>query len=262
MGRGINILGYDGVWEGGVDAPFRMSNLELIRDTGFHHVRINMVAFRFMNDRDQLDPAFLERLDGVLEQVIANNLIPVIDEHDYDFCQSEPDRCAIKLKAFWQTLSVRYAGRFPSLVFEILNEPGGAMTPPDWNTLALDVLGIIRASNPDRTVIVSGINSDDPRQLQQLHLPPEDRNLILTIHYYAPLAFTHQGAPWSPLFASHVGINWGNASDKKTLTTYFEEVDAWAKQEGAASLSRRIRRVRTCAARSAHAISELCRTHR
>ncbi|WP_204307889.1 hypothetical protein, partial [Klebsiella pneumoniae] len=40
LGRGVNILGYDGLWEGGVNAPFRMQHLRLIRQAGFRHVRI------------------------------------------------------------------------------------------------------------------------------------------------------------------------------------------------------------------------------
>lgn len=41
LGRGINILGYDGIWEGYQNAPFRLKNLSAIRKAGFSHVRIN-----------------------------------------------------------------------------------------------------------------------------------------------------------------------------------------------------------------------------
>jgi endoglucanase len=232
MGRGINILGYDGLWDGGTDAPFRFGNLETIRNAGFRHVRINLVAFRFLDRDNRLDPTFLERLDNVIERVIAHDLIPVIDEHDYDFCQREPANCAVKLKAFWLQLSLRYVSRFPSLVFEILNEPGGRMTPAFWNTLASEVLFLIRAANPDRTVIVAPINIEDVTRLSEFRIPRDDRNLILTVHYYAPFEFTHQGAPWSPRLAKRFGLKWGSEADKKKLTDDFEAIDAWAKSEG------------------------------
>ena len=44
LGRGINILGYDGIWEGGRNAPFRLDNLTAIKKAGFSHVRINFLS--------------------------------------------------------------------------------------------------------------------------------------------------------------------------------------------------------------------------
>src|SRR4029077_15354896 len=133
MAAGVNIPGYDGIWDGGVDAPFKQRYFKMIRDAGFHHVRINLSAFKYMNGRNDLDLRILARLDWVLEQAVANDLIPIIDEHDYGQCQRNPDDCGIKLHAFWKQLSDHYAGRFPTAVFELVNEPGGQMTATWWN---------------------------------------------------------------------------------------------------------------------------------
>ena len=40
--------------------------------------------------------------------------------------------------------------------------------------------------------------------LTELELPDDDR-LIVTIHYYLPLPFTHQGAHWWPHAADWLG---------------------------------------------------------
>ena len=231
MGRGVNVLGYDGIWEGGTDAPFRLSYFEMIRRAGFGHVRINLFGFKYMNATNQLDTTVLERLDLVVDQAIRAGLIPVIDEHDYGSCQADPSGCATKLKSFWNQISARYAGRCPTAVFEILNEPGGALSQQVWNKLASEVLQEIRATNPRRTVIVAAINSDDPHQLSLLELPKEDRNIIVTVHYYKPITFTHQGAEWSPTFSKLHDIPWGSAEDRKTVNDDFGVVDAWAKAE-------------------------------
>src|SRR5689334_24584880 len=82
LGRGINILGYDGIWEGGQNAPFRLDNLNAIKKAGFSHVRINFFGFKFMGAGNVLDEIVLRRLDAVIEEVIARKLIPVVDEHD------------------------------------------------------------------------------------------------------------------------------------------------------------------------------------
>lgn len=231
MGRGVNILGYDGVWEGGVDAPFRARYFGLIREAGFRHVRINLHGFKYMSASYALNRTALEGLDWAIEQAIANDLIPVIDEHDFTACQQDPEPCASKLMAFWAQLSQRYAGRHPTLVFEVLNEPGGRMTASLWNRLLPGLIRTIREKNPERTIIVPAINSEDPSAVQELKLPAADRNIIVTVHFYKPIAFTHQGAPWSRKFI-RTGIDWGTKDDEQELVKHFDVIAAWAKGEG------------------------------
>lgn len=230
LGRGTNILGYDGIWEGGRDAPFRLDNLTAIRNAGFSHVRINFFGFKFMGPANLLDEAVLRRLDAVIEEVLARNLVPVLDEHDTHLCQRDVSGCAEKLKAFWTQIGDRYAGRYPALVFEVLNEPGGQMTSAGWNVLLNECLGIIRATNPGRTVIAAVLNVDD-MPVEDLILPPGDRNLIVTFHYYAPIRFTHQGAPWSPTFSQIGPLDWGTPEDQRKARADFEKIQNWSERE-------------------------------
>ena len=230
LGRGINILGYDGIWEGYQNAPFRLDNLTAIRKAGFSHVRINFFGFKFMDSRNILDEAVLRRLDVVIEQVLARGLIPILDEHDTGLCQRDVPACAEKLKAFWRQVAPRYAGKYPALVFEILNEPGGNMTSAEWNSLLGESLVIIRAANPERKVVVAVLNTEEA-PIDQLALPADDRNLIVTFHYYAPLRFTHQGAPWSPKFSKIGPLNWGTAEDEAKVTADFEKIRRWSERE-------------------------------
>ena len=229
MGPGINILGYDGIWEGAEGAPFRTENYKMIRAAGFRHVRINFFGFQHMDAANRLDEAVLLRLDRVIEQVVAADLVPVLDQHDSDLCQQTPASCAAKLTAFWTQIAARYAGQHPSLIFEIMNEPGGQMTAAAWNTLAADVLKIIRASHPDRPVIVAAINIVGV-PIDELQLPPDDRRLIVTVHYYEPFHFTHQGAPWSEELSRIGPLSWGNAEDRAKVTSDFEQIARWARK--------------------------------
>ncbi|MBJ7402841.1 MAG: glycoside hydrolase family 5 protein [Bradyrhizobium sp.] len=228
--RGINILGYDGIWEGGRNAPFRLDNLTAIKRAGFSHVRINFFGFKFMGAGNQLDEIVLRRLDAVIEEVLARNLIPVLDEHDTHVCQQDVPGCAEKLKAFWRQIAERYAGKYPKLVFEVLNEPGGQMTSAAWNTLLNECLGIIRATNPTRTVIAAILNVDE-MPVEELALPPDDRNLIVTFHYYSPLRFTHQGAPWSEIFSRVGPLDWGTPEDERKARADFEKMRIWSERE-------------------------------
>ena len=230
LGRGINILGYDGIWEGGRNAPFRLDNLTAIRKAGFSHVRINFFGFKFMGEGNLLEETVLRRLDAVIEEVLARKLIPILDEHDTHVCQRDVSECTEKLKAFWTQIVARYAGKYPKLVFEVLNEPGGQMTSASWNALLNECLGIIRATNPRRTVIAAVLNVDE-MPVDDLVLPSDDRNLIVTFHYYAPIRFTHQGAPWSPTFSRIGPLDWGTAEDESKARADFEKIRSWSERE-------------------------------
>src|ERR1700685_4789679 len=63
-------------------------------------------------------------------------------------------------------------------------------------------------------------------------VPPQDPKIILTVLYYKPMQFTHQGAPWSWRFALLRGIDWGGEDDKSRVTNDLETIDAWAKEQG------------------------------
>jgi endoglucanase len=151
MARGVNVLGFDGIWDGGTDAPFRLSTFSRLRDAGFGHVRINLFGFKYMDESHTIAPEVLDDLDRVLDASIAAGLVPVIDQHDLELCQADPDACVAPLMAFWKQVSERYADRYPEAVFEILNEPGWRMTTDRWNALSADVLKLIRKTNPDIT---------------------------------------------------------------------------------------------------------------
>jgi endoglucanase len=231
LGRGINILGYDGIWEGGTDAPFKLGYLRRIREAGFQHVRINFFAFKFMDGTGLVKDDVLDRLDRVIEAVIASDLTPVLDEHDYGVCQIDVRRCSEQLKSFWTQISERYAMKHERLVFELLNEPGGAMTGAAWDTLANELLAIVRRTNQHRLVIVAAINSEDLTRIEHPRLPERDPNLALTVHYYAPFKFTHQGAPWSPELLKLKNIRWGTPADRQRLIEDFDRIAAWSRRE-------------------------------
>lgn len=228
MGRGVNILGYDGLWKGEIDAPFRTSDFALIRRAGFDHVRINFFGLKFMDGQGRIDPAVLDRLDRVIDEATGAGLTPVLDQHDNRLCQESPEKCTAPLAAFWRQISARYAGTRPRLIFEILNEPGGAMSSAVWNVTIREALDAIRANDPTRVVVVAALNAGDPHDIEKLETPSADRNLIVTVHYYEPMAFTHQSAPWERAFAATRDVAWGSPEDQAKLVADLAVARDWA----------------------------------
>lgn len=229
-GGGVNILGYDPLWSDPAKARFQWSMFKTIRDGGFRHVRVNLQAFTHMDGQNRLDPKWLDTLDTVVKKATDAGLDVILDEHDYRPCGADADVCRTKILAFWEQVAPRFKNAPSSVMFEILNEPNRAMDAARWNSLLAEALTTIRQTNPVRTVIVGPANSNNLKALPQLKLPDNDRNLLVTVHYYNPSAFTHQGATWTTPSREHLtGVPWGTSADHAAVDKDFDIIAAWAK---------------------------------
>lgn len=230
MGRGVNILGYDPIWNDRSKARFKEEYFRTIRQGGFRTVRVNLQAFAHMDGANRLDPRWLDTLDWVVSHALAAGLVVVLDEHDFGPCSADPDACLPKLTAFWRQVGTRYASSPDTVLFELLNEPHDPLTPARWNALFRSALAVVRETNPTRTVVVGPGSYNDPALLPTLDLPEDDRAIIVTVHYYKPMAFTHQGAAWNPATTALSGVTWGSPEDRKRLAGDFDAVASWARQ--------------------------------
>ena len=229
MRRGVNIIGYDPLWQDFTKARFHERHFQLIHEAGFQTVRVNLQAFSHMDAQNRLNPAWLKTLDWVVKNAVANDLTVILDEHDYTFCGDHGDTCRTKLLAFWQQVAEAYKDAPPSVVFEILNEPNGELTLDRWNALLKETLALIRKTNPVRNVVIGPAFWNNIHSLDKLELPEDDRHIIVTVHYYLPMTFTHQGASWSKDTAHLSGIAWGTDAEKQRVVDDFAGVQQWSK---------------------------------
>lgn len=229
LSRGINILGADPIWMKPDQARFKSRYFADIKSAGFDFVRVNGAAMRYMSDDGRIPPQWLGTLDWVVSEATSAGLSVVIDEHDNRLCGLQRDVCRRKLRAFWTQVGLRYHAAPSSVAFEILNEPHGQMNSI-WNDVVAENLKIIRVSNPNRTVIVGSRESNSPAELSNLQIPAEDQNILVSVHYYSPMAFTHQGAPWRPDYKGVTGVEWGSSSERAAIARDFGEVARWANR--------------------------------
>ena len=229
MQRGVNIVGYDPVWKDFEQRRFKQSYFKLLHDGGFNAVRVNLQAFAHMDSLNRLSPGWFKTLDWVVDNALANNLSVIIDEHDYVPCGEDAVMCRAKLTAFWEQVAPRYKNAPNQVMFEILNEPNKAITTPLWNAMLKECLAIIRQTNPDRNVVIGPSWWNSINSLNTLELPSDDHHIIVTVHYYLPMRFTHQGAAWSKDTANLSGITWGTDAEKEAIVKDFAAVQEWSK---------------------------------
>ncbi len=227
MGRGINVLSADPIWTDPQRARFKFEDFKRIREGGFRTVRLNLHGFAHMNDDGALDPAWLETLDRVVQAALAADLIVILDEHDYSVCDRDVARCQRRLTEFWLQIADRYKSSPNTVLFEILNEPHGVINDDNWNVILRATLRTIRLSNPTRNVIIGPAFYNSIHHLVALTLPSDD-NIIVTVHYYDPMSFTHQGARWNPATAALSGVSWGTRSDYAHVFQDLAQVQTWA----------------------------------
>jgi hypothetical protein len=101
-----------------------------------------------------------------------------------------------RLIDLWCAIARRYRGEGEYLTLELLNEIVLPSSEP-WNALATRLIAAIREIDPQRVIVVGGNYYNAADQMDQLRLPPDDR-LVYTFHFYEPMIFTHQQAPWVP----------------------------------------------------------------
>jgi endoglucanase len=232
LGRGVNIIGYDPIWRAKEQGRFKEKYFGLLKEAGFNSVRINLHGFRQMSSTNgwALRDSWFEVLDWAMKYAQEQGLVVILDLHEYNALGSDPEGNKEKFLAFWRQISARYQKAPPSVLFEVLNEPSKKLTPALWNDYLREALALIRGKNPTRTVIVGPAFWNSIDHLHELELPTNDTNLIVTVHYYQPMDFTHQGAAWADR-KDKLGVEWlGTPDELNRIKRDFDNAAVWAKE--------------------------------
>lgn len=230
IGRCVNVLGYDPIWNDPQKARFQEKHFRLIHEAGFQAIRVNLHALTRMNAEGRLNEAWWRTLDWIVKNALANQLAVILDLHNYTDVAKNPEAFRPKIMAFWRQVGEHFKDAPDAVLFEVLNEPNGKLTAELWNEYLAGVLKTIRVDNPSRTVIVGPASWNGIGSLQYLKLPEDDRNLIVTVHYYTPMEFTHQGAPWSKSTVHLSGVTWGTDAEMRKSDEDLWKANRWAKE--------------------------------
>jgi endoglucanase len=235
LGRGINLgNALEAPKEGGWGLVLAAEHFRLIKRAGFNSVRVPIRWSAHATDVAPytIHPEFLMRVDWVLEQALQNGFAAVINVHHYDELYDDPKSHRKRFLALWRQIAEHYRNASSLVAFELLNEPRGKLDPPTWNQLLGETIALIRKANPSRILIVGPGQWNNYRHLDSLELPPDDRRIIVTFHYYEPMALTHQGASWVKGSSKWRGTRWtATPAEVEPVKAAMSVVSEWARRQ-------------------------------
>ena len=234
LGRGVNLgNALEAPQEGAWGVTLEEQYFDLIKEAGFDAVRIPVrwSAHAAVQEPYTIDAAFFARVDWFVEQALSRGLLAVINVHHYEEIMQEPAQHTERFLALWEQIADHYKAYPGDLLFEILNEPNSKLDPGLWNRLLAQALSTVRKTNPEREIVIGPGYWNNIAYLNLLELPAEDEHLIVTVHYYLPFQFTHQGAEWVAGSSAWLGTTWqGTSAEEQAIIRDLDMAAAWAQR--------------------------------
>lgn len=181
------------------------TDFDTIASVGFDHVRIPVDEVQLWDSMGHKDKEAFELLHRAIQWACSAKLRVIIDLHiirshyfisENNTLWTDPNEQQ-KLVTLWLQLSEELC-HYPNekVAYEILNE-AVADDPNDWNKLLNRVIAALRIKEPKRKIVVGSNKWQIPDTFPELKIPANDTNIILSFHFYTPLALTHHTASWS-----------------------------------------------------------------
>ncbi len=183
-------------------------DFDAIAAMGFEHVRLPIDEEQMYDENlNRHDDAFA-LMKQAIEWTLENNMNIVIDLHitraHYFLTENEntlfSDPAAQQhMIDMWKDLQ-KFLQEYPTdrLAYELLNE-AIAPTHEALNDLEARLISAIREKEQDRFIVVGCDWQQSVVTMKYLQVPKNDKNLIISFHYYNPLFITHYGTWWTPM---------------------------------------------------------------
>lgn len=232
IGRGINFGNMFEVPPGGWNVQYKEEYFSIVKEKGFETVRLPVWFSGYADNTPPytINEKIFERVDSAINKAIENDLNIILCMHNYTDIMNQPKSQKDKFICMWDQIAERYKDMPDNVYFELLNEPNNALDAVTWNEFAQEAIKIVRETNADRKIVIGPVNWNQYTYINELELP-EDDNLIVTIHYYEPFHFTHQGANWVSGSTDWIGTTWNGTDEEKTvIDNNFDLVKEWADE--------------------------------
>jgi endoglucanase len=233
LARGFNL---DGWLAGPQSIAPDLEVLRALRQAGMSHVRLPVAAELVMRRFSSASVVSeqLKAIEAALRELLSLGYRVSVDLHPGErFNRLHRDDPAAALEALqdaWGHLAPVLAGHPPEMLLaELLNEPD--IAPQRWQQEAEALAGFVRLLLPRTTLVVGPVNWQRADSLPNFQ-PLRDPNVVYAIHFYDPMAFTHQGY-WDPAqpLSEIIGLPFPIRADDPAVTALRQRLIASRKQK-------------------------------
>lgn len=182
--------------------------IKSVKSAGFNAIRVPVTWGEHM-DGDIIQAEWLARVKEVVDYVYDNDMYVIINMHHDDYIwfnptESEYSGDSAKFKKIWEQVADYFKDYGDRLIFEGMNEARTIGSANEWmggtaseravvNRYVQDFVDTVRASggkNTERSLIISAYGACAEEVAMNDVIVPDDKNLIVSIHYYAPWRFS------------------------------------------------------------------------
>ncbi len=187
------------------DSFFTEKDVAWIASLGYDHIRLPVDEEQMWDTTMNKESKAFDLMHNCISWCKKNNLNIIIDLH---IIRSHHFNNAIrplwtdpkeqdKFIEMWKVLSSdlkKYPVHF--LAYELMNE---AVTDnaEQWNDLLARATAEIRKTELDRKIVIGSNMWQSANTFDELKIPENDPNLILSFHFYSPFPLTHHQASWT-----------------------------------------------------------------
>lgn len=208
-----------------------------MKERGFRTLRVPVTWYPHMGGAPDyaIDVAWMDRVEEVLNYALGNGMYAIVNIHHDDYDQTKAgswlsptyaleDAVTDQLEKVWTQIATRFKDYDQHLLFETMNEPREVGSANEWtggsvenrtvvNALNLAAVNAIRATggnNASRFIMIPQVGAH-ASAIDDLVIPNDDKNIIVSIHNYDPYFFT--------LAAADAGgvSTWGTAAEVANL---------------------------------------------
>ncbi len=183
------------------------ADIAAIANMGFDHVRLPIDEEQMWDDNGNRHDDAFQIMENCINWCRENDLRVIVDLHilrSHHFNAEEKPLWTDpaeqeKFYNLWLDLSKTLI-QFPNslVAYELMNE-AVADDPEQWNQLVANAVVKLREVEPERTIVIGSNRWQSYNTFDDLKVPENDSNIILSFHFYEPFLLTHYHASWTAL---------------------------------------------------------------
>lgn len=220
--------------------------LTAVKNAGFNAVRVPVSWAQHIDDRGNIDKAWLDRVNEVVDYVVEQDMYCILNTHherEYWFHASSESykKEEKRFEAVWEQIARRFRNYGEKLMFEAYNEirdTAGSWTETNdtdaydaankFNQLFVDTVRLTGGNNAERNLMVQTYSAGSSGTTLNRFVLPSDtakNHLIVQVHNYEPQAFTTKDITWATPTKE-----WGSDTDKRLIDEIMEGLKTFSRE--------------------------------